>query len=239
MKKVVLPAVISEENLVEFDLYTPIDRDLVNNKILLKDLEASTALISLTLAQSRWKGYSYNDGISRIGYGTTKDVDGIGLTEEQAYSHWLENFKNTERRFKKNVPLSEMTQTQYDALLSLYYHTGSIKFTGSDVRQFPIHDYIKQEKWNYVATALVNSGANRLLRQTEARIMMLGDYGKQKSRVDIKEAGIQDMRKRYVKLDELQKKQAEYVYYSETRRFMPNMPEIRKRQIVNLYNQNN
>lgn len=239
MKKIVLPATISEENLVEFDLYTPMNRSLVSTKILLKNLEASVEIIALALSQQRWKGYYYNDGIDRIGYGTTKQTDSIGLTEQQSYSHWLEDFKNIERRFKKNVPLSEMTQTQYDALLSLYYHTGSIKVTGSDVRQFPIHDYIKQEKWDYVATALVNSGENRLLRQTEARIMMLGDYGRPKSRIDIKEAGIQDMRKRYEKLNDIQKKQAEYVYYSETRRFMPNMPEIRKRQVVNLYNQNN
>lgn len=239
MKKVVLPTTITEENLVEFELYTPLDRDLVTNKIPLKNLEASTSLIGLSLAQRRWKGYSYNDGADRIGYGTTRDVDGVGLTEEQSYSDWLEDFKNTERKFKKNVPLAEMTQTQYDALLSMYYNTGTLRFTGTELRQFPIFEYIKQEQWNYVATALVNSGDNRLLRQTEARIMMLGDYGKIKSRVDIKESGIQDMRKRYTKLNDLQKRQAEYVYYSETRRFIPNMPEMRKRQIVTLYNKNN
>lgn len=239
MKDIILPAVINESTLVEFDLFPNKDPQLVSTQILLKNLEASAELINFVLRQISWHGFYTGDEIKKIGYGNTTEVNGKGLTEAEAYSIWLDDFKSKERKFKTILPVKTLSQTQYDALLSLYYHTGTVSYIGSDVRRFDILDYIKEGKWNYVGTAMVNSGHQRLLRQQEASILMTAYYGRQKSRLEIKEVGIQEMRKQYPTMNEVQQKQAEYVYYAETRRFLPNMPEIRKRQVVKLYEQNN
>jgi len=239
MKKVILPAVLDESTLVEFDLFPNKDSELVNNKIILKNLEASDELLNFVLRQRYWSAFYTGDTDKTIGYGSKDEVDGIGLTEANAYSLWLADFKAKERRFKTIIPLSSLSQTQYDALLSLYYHTGTISYVGSELRRFEIIDYIKQEKWNYVGTAMVYSGHQRLIRQQESSILMSAYYGRYKSRLEIKESGIQEMRRLYATLDDVQKKQAEYVYYAETKRFLPNMPELRKRQVVKLYEQNN
>ena len=63
---------------------------------------------------------------------------------------------------------------------------------------------------------------------------MLGDYGITKSRTLIKQQGIQTLVKEYSskQLSELQSRQAEYVYYAETKRFLPNMTESRKQILV-------
>lgn len=232
-----LPNAINEKNLVEFDLFPVRDLSLVNDKVLLKNLEASDALLNFVLRQNSWSAYNYidKDGVGRIGYGTTKNLDSVGLTEKQSYSDWIDDFKIKEKRFKKVLPVDKLSQTQYDGLLSLYYHTSTVNHTGSYVRQFEIFDYIKQDNWQYLATALVLSGNNRLLRQGEARIIMLGDYGKNKDRSLLKEAGLQKIRKQYPeRLTELQQRQAEYVYYAETKRFLPKTPHSRQRQIVKL-----
>ena len=77
-------------------------------------------------------------------------------------------------------------------------------------------------------------GADRLSRQADAKILMLGDYGVYKIRSLIKEQGIQTLVKEYSagQLTTAQTKQAEYIYYAETKRFLPNMTENRKRTIV-------
>lgn len=242
MATFILPTDITADMLVEFDLFTVRDAAAVNTLKLVKDLEASDLIINTIIRTVGWTGYTYtdNDGIQRIGYGTTKNLDSIGLTERNSYNDWITEFKVVERKFKRVLPVDQLTQTQYDALLSLYYYTGTIAYVGSDFRRFEILDYIKTNKWDYLATALVNSGNKRLQRQIEARIMMLGDYGYYKTRTDLKEVGIQDMRSKYpIQLNDNQKKQAEYVYYVETKRFLPNMTDTRKRQIVKLYNENN
>jgi hypothetical protein len=97
-------------------------------------------------------------------------------------------------------------------------------------------EYIQDRKWEYVATALTLNTLNRRDRQSEAKLLMLGDYGMYKDRSYIKEEGLQTMLKEYVssQLNDIQKKQAEYVYYAETKRFLPNMIESRKRILANL-----
>ena len=63
---------------------------------------------------------------------------------------------------------------------------------------------------------------------------MLADYGTTKDRSLIKEQGLQTLLKRYstMGLTDPQKAQAEYVYYAETKRFLPNLAESRKRILV-------
>ena len=65
---------------------------------------------------------------------------------------------------------------------------------------------------------------------------MLADYGKTKDRSLIKEEGLQKIRTDYPDRIETEeaRRQAEYVYYVETKRFLPKMSDARKRQVVKL-----
>lgn len=228
---------LTEKDLIEFDLFTVKNSTLVNTSVSLTDLEASDDLINFVLRRLSWSGFSYTeDGITRIGYGTTKNTNGNGLTEQQSYYDFIDVFKEKERNFKRLMPLSSLSQTQYDGLLSLFYFTGSFKEVGSSSRKFSIINYIKDEKWQWVSSALALSGENRPTRQGEAKIIMLADYGRTKDRSLIKEEGLQQIRSLYPdRLEsEISKRQAEYVYYTETNRFLPQTSESRKRQIVKL-----
>lgn len=231
-----LPNKITDKDLVEFDLFTVKDTNTVNDKKLLKNLEASSNLINTILREKKWRGYSYiENGIRKIGYGLTIGSESDGLSEIQSYSYFIEDFKQKERNFKKILPLDYISQSCYDALLSLYYYTGTIKTIGSKSRLFDINEYIVDEKWQYIASILLITNNNRTVRQLEASIMMLADYGSQKDRTVIRSQGIQEIRTLYPNRfdDNLSLKQAEYIYYKETKRFLPLMTQSRKRQIVN------
>ena len=239
MTRIVLDNTITENDLIEFELFNVKDRDLLETKKSLRDLEASDRLVNYVLQQSSWKAYKSLDFITRtvtIGYDETDSVvvNGDGLTEADAYDLWIDKFKEKERRFKSIIPLASMSQTSYDALLGLYVVTGSVTKVGTDVRTFDISDYIKQEKWQYVGTALVLTAEKRIFCQGLAKILMLADYHKYKERSLFKEQGIQEIRKAYPKdmIDDQAKKQAELIYYKETDRFLPKMTQSRMRQIV-------
>jgi hypothetical protein len=228
-----LKSVIDSSNLIDYGLFTVIDSSAVNTLIDLKDLEASDKLINIKIRNTKWLGYAKS---SVIGYKTNTQLTGNGLTESEAYTLWIEIFKDKEKAFKRQFPLEKLSQTQYDAMLGLYFDTGTFHKVGPESRQFNILEHIQDRKWNYVATALTLNTLNRRDRQPEAKLLMLGDYGPYRDRSYIKEEGLQTMLKEYVsnQLNDIQKKQAEYVYYAETKRFLPNMIESRKRILANL-----
>ena len=231
------PNVINEKTLIDFSLFSVIDNNALTNEIILKNLEASENVMNYILRTMGWSGYRKSvDGIEYIGYKdiTTEVLEGDGVTEASAYTNWIERFKDKERRFKKLLPVNALSQSQYDGLLSLYWFTDSITTIGNDSRQFRIFDFIEEKKWDYLATAMILGGQKRVQRQAESKMIMLADYGQYKDRSLIKEQGIQQLVKEYstLQLTDKQKAQAEYVYYAETSRFLPNLSESRKRVLV-------
>lgn len=233
MTQFTLPNVVSEDMLIPFDLFPVKDVTAATEIKELKHLEASNEIINFLLRHIGWHGFKKLsvDNTIKIGYNLDVDLDSEGLTEEQAYNIWIDHFKERERAFKKIFILDSLTQSQYDGLLSLYFLTGDWTRVGTEQRQFKLVDDIKNKKWEYVATALSHSGVNRIVRQHEAKIIMLADYGVEKSRMLIKEQGLQNIIKQYPSglLDDKARAQAEYVYYAETGRFLPQTPESRKR----------
>lgn len=233
MKNLTLPTTIEKTDLLPFDLFKVADNETALTLVPIKNLEASPAMINLLLRKITWRGYTYEDvdGIKKIGYNLTDGVNGNGLTEQESYSKWIEVFKDAERRFKEVFVLDSLSQSQYDGMLSLYYLTGDWTTVGSETRKFNLYDYVKTRQWNYVATAMVNSGLNRTMRQLEAKVIMLADYGIQKDRSLIRRQGIQDIASKYPSrlLDDKSRAQAEYVYYELTNRFLPHMAESRQR----------
>ena len=240
MADITLPNKLTDKDLVEFELFTVKNSEYVNTQIPLKNLEASDDVLNFMLRQTQWRGYSYivpGTTTTLIGYGTSENLNSIsGLTESQAYSDWISRVKDSEKKLKRQFPLDKLTQSQYDGLVSLFYSTGSFTSVGSDVRKFQLGNFIKQEEWNYLATALINSGTNRARRQAEAKIIMLGDYGIYKDRSLMKESGLQDIRQQYPDgfTTTVSKKQAEVVYYAETGLFLPQLTMSRMRELVKL-----
>lgn len=228
-----LPNTITKEDLLPFDLFPIADNTLARTLVPIRNLETSPAMINLILRNIGWKGYAYKDvdNVIKIGYNLVDGVDGDGLTEEDAFNKWIKVFKDAERRFKEVFILDSLSQSQYDGLVSLYYLTGDWTRVGSEQRTFQLYDYVKDREWQYVATAMTNSGINRVQRQLEAKVIMLADYGVAKDRSLIKRQGIQEIANKYPTrlLDDRSRTQAEYVYYAETKRFLPNMAESRQR----------
>ena len=228
-----LPNTITKEDLLPFDLFPIADTTLARTLVPIRNLETSPAMINLILRNIGWKGYAYKDvdNVIKIGYNLVDGVDGDGLTEEDAFNKWIKVFKDAERRFKEVFILESLSQSQYDGLVSLYYLTGDWTRVGSEQRTFQLYDYVKDREWQYVATAMTNSGINRVQRQLEAKVIMLADYGVAKDRSLIKRQGIQEIANKYPTrlLDDRSRTQAEYVYYAETKRFLPNMAESRQR----------
>ena len=228
---------INTTTLIDYGLFSIIDNDAVRIQQQLSDLEASDKLINLKLRTIGWSGIKeLVDNTYIIGYASKKQelADGVGMLEQIAYNTWIEEFKDTERMFKTNFPLPTLSQSQYDALLSLYFDTGTYRKVGTELRQFELSEFITDRKWDHVATSMTLSGSNRLVRQYDAKVLMLADYGTTKDRSLIKEQGLQTLLKRYstMGLTDPQKAQAEYVYYAETKRFLPNLAESRKRILV-------
>jgi len=227
---------ITEDNLIEWDIFVPKNSSLVYDLVQLSELESSKEVISVALAYMGWNPYQViQDGKTIIGYGSETQIDSNGLTESASYSEFIGRWKETERKLKRLISVNALSQTQYDALVSLYFFTGDFKYVGTGTYRFYIGDYIKQGKWDYIATALIKSNYQRSIRRQEANILMLADYGQPKSREDIREQSLQEIRKRHPELlSPVQRQQAEYVYYSETKRFLPKMTQSRMRQIVKL-----
>jgi len=233
MTKLTLSNTLTQEDLLAFDLFTVTDSVLATTEVPIKNLEASSAMINLMLRKIKWKAFSYKDvnNVVKIGYNLTDGIKGKGLTEKEAYKLWIDVFKETERRFKEVFVLGSLSQSQYDGMLSLYYLTGDWTTVGTEERKFNLYDYVKNKQWNYVATAMTLSGTNRLMRQAEAKVIMLADYGIKQDRSLIRRQGIQEIANRYPgrMLDDTSRAQAEYVYYAMTSRFLPHMSESRQR----------
>lgn len=185
------------------------------------------------LRYNQWQAWE-EDG--DIGYGTKTPPKCPGYTEAEAYSAWIAEVKSDERKLKSLLPIQQMTQTQYDAMLVLYHFNRTFTHVGSEERKFNISEYIKTGNWEYVCAALSNAGGdNRKIQIELPKIVMLADYGPLRDRDWIREYGLQEIRKQHPDRfpSETAQKQAELVYYKETNRFLPGLTQTRKRQIVN------
>lgn len=237
----VLPNTLTPADLLPFDLFPVADSILATTELPIRTLEASPALMNFVLRTIKWSGFAYKslDNIVKIGYNLTDGIESEGLTEEAAYDKWIADFKDKERKFKEVFVLKSLSQSQYDGMLSMYYFTGDWTRVGTNKREFALYDYVKNRQWDYVATAMSNSGTGRIIRQHEAKIIMLADYGIQKDRSLIKEQGIQELANKYPArlIDDRSRAQAEYVYYATTKRFLPHTSESRKRILSSKINQ--
>lgn len=195
---------------------------------------------SIILSNSRFRMFRYLDGNNnyKIGYGYGNPEKRDGYTEIEAYSEWIKELKRKENILQRQIPLLSLTQSQFDAILSLYFLSGDWKKIKGTEGTYDVLSSVREGDWLTVANMLANATENREQRLREARIIVLGDYFTDKDRTWLRNEGIQYTRTQYVNsiTDSFAKKQAEIAYYRQTNgTFLPNMREIRKREIVNNY----
>jgi len=84
----------------------------------------------------RLKAYLDSVGVPTIGYGHTKGVKlGQTITEQQAIEFLKQDLADAELTVNRRVNV-ELTQNQFDALVSLVYNIGSGNFSKSSVLRF-------------------------------------------------------------------------------------------------------
>jgi hypothetical protein len=238
-KYVVVPTQITPRDVIDFTQFDVHIFKRPRTEIVkpLENMEASQEVLNFNLRLSDWSPYRYKTSRLSdqylIGYANPNNTDSVGETESQSYSVWISDWKAKEKNFQKLFPVKELTQSQYDAMLSLYVNTGTFKKIGSDIASFDIQGYLDNGDWDYIATALVKSTDRRPRTQAEAKMLMLGFYGKFVSREKLKQKGLEKLQANYPKIkDALARQQAEYIYFVETGNFLPGLQQTRKRQLV-------
>ena len=234
--------IVSPQYRIQWETFQPTNRFKTDFKVLTPLVTCSDELIPIVLSNSRFRMYRYTDSENnfyKIGYGYGDPSTKYGMTESEAYGEWIAEFKKKESSLQKQLPLPSITVSQFDALLSLYFLTGSWRTIESDEGTYDLSSAIKNLQWSLVADMIANGKVDRNQRQTEAKILMLGDYRTDKTRNWLRNEGVQYTRTTYIRgiTDPLAKKQAEIAYYRQTMgAFLPNLTENKKREISNLAN---
>jgi hypothetical protein len=232
--------IVSPPYRIQWETFSNVDRFKSDFKVLTPLVQCSDELIPIVLSNSRFRMYRYQDTVTnfyKIGYGYGNSNTPYGMTESEAYGEWIAEFKKKESSLQKQLPIPSITVSQFDALLSLYFTTGSWRTIESDEGIYDISSAIKNMQWSLVADMIANGKVNRTQRQLEAKLLMLGDYRTDKSRNWLRNEGIQYTRTTYIRgiTDALAKKQAEISYYRQTMgTYLPNLTENKKREISNL-----
>ncbi len=197
----------------------------------------SEKMIDVILAEKTWNGsktVNPDSGLIEIGYGIG-DVDDVqGYTESQAYAEWVGWLRNEQRKLRAQLPINGITQTSYDALLSLYIDTGDWRRVEAEEGTYDLADAVKNGNWLLAADIIARGNVNPNLRKKEARVMRLADYSSNKNRDMQVVSGIQRLRKLYTSgiTDDFIKKQTEFVYYRQLGSFLPGMSDVRQRRVV-------
>lgn len=222
---------------IQWDTFTVQDEFAVNFRVNVGIAIVSERMLNLMLSYKTWQGVRYSDGQGDylIGYGVGDPDDEQGYTETQSYAEWVGFVRNRQKNLRAQLPIVGITQSAYDALLSLYVDTGTWRTVQSDEGTYDLAEAVKTSNWLLAADILSRGNVNPDLRKKEARVMKLADYTASKDRNQQILQGLQDLRKRYVAgiSNDFEKKQAEFVYYRQLGSFLPGMSQLRQRRIAN------
>ena len=117
--------------------------------------------------------------------------------------------------------------------------TGQINKVQIVEGSFDLKSDILSANWETVASKISYDSRDFNISRQIGSIMILGDYGQPLPRTWMRNKGIQTTRRQYEFLsDGYQIRQAEHSYYRETQKFLPNMSEMRQREVVTYYRAN-
>lgn len=205
-------------------------------------MQASEEIIPVILNNFRYRMYKYFDEPSnqfKIGYGYGNPNDQKGMTEPEAYSLWISELRKKQVLLRNQIPFLYVTQSQFDALLSLYFQTGSWRIVQSREGTYDLLSAIKENSWQAAADMIANGSVKRDARMREARVMMLGDYSVERTRTNLRREGIEYTRTQYIQGidDSFTRRQAQIAYFRQTNgAWLPNMSQAEKSVVVNMNN---
>jgi hypothetical protein len=208
------------------------DQNSVDTEINLQDMSATDTIKLVTLNMSRYNGY---DG---FGYGV--GVANRGITEQEAYDIWIEDFQTNQRTFIKQLQtlgIKSLSQCVFDGLLLYFIINGNILTVTAPEGTYELRNYVVEKDWSTVASMIKRSNFNPAFCMRAASIIKLADYGKTKDRTWMRQTGIFEMRDKN-ELNSLSIEQlarTRFAYYAETLKFLPKTPEGIKRGIAKEY----
>lgn len=230
---------------IQWEVFRVTDEFRAKQQAPVEVMQTSDDMIEFILANNyEYRMYRYlsEDGKNyKIGYGYGDPDVPQGMTEAEAYSEWIKEFKKKEDQFARQLPIDFISQSQFDALMSLYFTTGSWRYIPANSLDgnYDILSAVKLGYWEDVANMISDCATNRQYRQMEAAVMMLANYTTQKTRRSVLIDGIFFARSQYSAgaiTDSFTKKQAEFGFYRQTGGvYLPNTPTLRMRQIKKLY----
>jgi GH24 family phage-related lysozyme (muramidase) len=197
----------------------------------------SQEMAAVILGFREWRATRYVDvdtGKIKIGYGPGDPDLEQGMIEAEAYADFVAEIRQKQYAVRSQVPVNYITQSVFDALVSLYVDTGSWRVVQADEGTYDLQDAIRNGNWLLAADILMRGNQNPDLRRAEARVLRLADYRPNRTRVQQQIQGIQKMRINYVSgaFDAFQRKQAEFAYYRQLGAFLPTMSEVKKRRVA-------
>ena len=212
--------------------YTVLDEDLYETEIYIDSVFASDTLVLVALNNFKYNGYN--------GKGYSVGTATRGITEEEAYNIWIEDFRRRERnliRQLKSFGLNEISQSAFDGLLLYYLLAENFTIVYAMEGQYNLRDHIATKNWDTVASMILRDHANRQNSIRAATILRLADYGNPKNRGWLRANGIFEMRasNQIGLLSGDQLARARFSYYAETLEFLPLTPNSIKRDIAKRY----
>ena len=220
----------------DFTVKDSLDTTLVEP---IENRELSAKAVSVLLLKYVYKMYTVN-GV--IGYNTldTNKTYTYGISEADAFSDWIIGIKKLEKGLKNVLPAKfNITKSKFDGLVLFFVVTGQINKVKIVEGSFDLKSDILSGNWETVASKISYDSRDFNISRQIGSIMILGDYGQPLPRTWMRNKGIQTTRRQYEFLiDGYQIRQAEHSYYRETQKFLPNMSEMRQREVVSYYRAN-
>ena len=212
-----------------------------------KTAAISDAGLNFMLGKELYRGHRHWDGEKYVmGYRYSGEAFPNGITETNAYRLWITDVTKAQNNLRKRLNNSPefVLQHQWDALVSMFYDTGSIDYTQTEGYEFDLIYFIQKGTIDQVSSAIQIDNRTPTRRIAEASLFRLCNYGSMKPRSWLRNEGIQYIRKNYLTLknkdggvDKTAQQQAQYAYYKETTKFIKDISEIDRRRIINLVKQ--
>jgi hypothetical protein len=212
-----------------------------------KSAAISDAGLDFMLGKELYRGHRHWDGEKYVkGYGYSGGAFSNGITETNAYRLWITDVTKAQNALRKRLNNSPefVLQHQWDALVSMFFDTGSIDYTTTEGYEFDLIYFIQKGTIDQVSSAIQIDNRKPTRRVAEASLFRLCNYGNMKPRSWLRNEGIQHIRKNYLRLedkdgniDKTAQHQAQYSYYKETSKFIKDISEIDRRRVISLIKQ--
>lgn len=232
-------------NQIEYDIFNAESAAFDNTKIKLGNLAISEQGINHILSFERYRGVNqYVNNTEVIGYGHNGSAT-YGLTESESYELFKDDIKQTSLKVKQTLRFSsveELTQGEFDALMSLYFDQKQIKTLIGNAGEYNLVAALElNDAVNFAS--ILHDGLNHHSRRVqEADIFILSNYVNYVTRDWLKNEGIQWLRENYpnyaassIKNTVEQNTQARVSYYREVKKFFKNVTEstnLKTKEIV-------